>query len=256
MTKLKKVLSYPAILLITINSIMGTGIFFLPAVGAGAAGPASLISWIILSFISVYIAMCFGELSSMFPKSGGIYEFCKQAYGRFFSFIIGWMTVIAGNVTIAMLVVGGVQYLIPLSAIWMKIGLSLLMVFLFNYIAFRGMKTSAIMLVIFAFITLAALFGLLIPGIFKFNIGNFKPFFVFPASSLILTIFLIAETFFGWETATFLAEETKDGQRVMPKAFLNSSCVLEYCFSVCFFNVASTTCLIAFAPAIVPSGCP
>ncbi len=220
MPALRKVLSYPAILLITINSIMGTGIFFLPAVGAGAAGPASIISWIILSLISIYIAMCFGELSSMFPKSGGIYEFCKQAYGRFFSFIIGWMTVIAGNVTIAMLVVGAVQYVFPFGSIWIKIALSLSMVFLFNYIAFRGMQTSAIMLIIFAFITLIALFGLLVPGIFKFNIGNFKPFFVFPASSLILTIFLIAETFFGWETATFLAEETKDGQRVMPKALI------------------------------------
>ena len=40
MSELKKVLSYRAILLITINSIMGTGIFFLPAVGARHAGPA------------------------------------------------------------------------------------------------------------------------------------------------------------------------------------------------------------------------
>ncbi|MBT3814684.1 amino acid permease [Candidatus Woesearchaeota archaeon] len=220
MAQLKKVLSYPAILLITINSIMGTGIFFLPAVGAGAAGPASLLSWIILSIISIYIAMCFGELASMFPKSGGIYEYCKQAYGRFFSFIIGWMTVVAGNVTIAMLVVGAVQYLLPLGAIWMKIAISLLFIFAFNYIAFKGMKTSAVMLVVFAFITLAAILGLTIPGLFKFNVGNFKPFFIFPASSLVLAIFLIAETFFGWETATFLAEETKDGQRVMPKALI------------------------------------
>ena len=52
MAGLKKVLGFPAILLITINSIMGTGIFFLPAVGAGAAGPASIISWLILSIIS------------------------------------------------------------------------------------------------------------------------------------------------------------------------------------------------------------
>jgi len=220
LAQLKKVLSYPAILLITINSIMGTGIFFLPAVGAGAAGPASLLSWIILSIISIYIAMCFGELASMFPKSGGIYEYCKQAYGRFFSFIIGWMTVVAGNVTIAMLVVGAVQYLLPLGAIWMKIAISLLFIFAFNYIAFKGMKTSAVMLVVFAFITLAAILGLTIPGLFKFNVGNFKPFFIFPASSLVLAIFLIAETFFGWETATFLAEETKDGQRVMPKALI------------------------------------
>ena len=51
MAELKKVLGSPAILLITINSIMGTGIFFLPAVGAQAAGPASIISWVVLSIV-------------------------------------------------------------------------------------------------------------------------------------------------------------------------------------------------------------
>ena len=237
MAQLKKVLSYPAILLITINSIMGTGIFFLPAVGAGAAGPASLLSWLILSLISIYIAMCFGELSSMFPKSGGIYEYCKQAYGRFFSFIIGWMTVIAGNVTIAMLVVGAVQYILPVGSIFMKVGISLLFIFAFNYIAFRGMKTSAVMLITFAFITLVAILGLAIPGMFKFNIGNFQPFFVFPASSLILAIFLIAETFFGWETATFLAEETKNGQKVMPKALIWGTVIIA---AICILFVVTS----------------
>ena len=138
MAELKKVLSFPAILLITINSIMGTGIFFLPAVGAGAAGPASILSWLFLSLISIYIAMCFGELSSMFPKAGGIYEYCKQAYGRFISFIIGWMTIMAGNITIAMLVVGAIQYLLPVGSPLMKIGISLIFIFAFNYIAFKG----------------------------------------------------------------------------------------------------------------------
>lgn len=220
MAKLKPVLSFPAILLITINSIMGTGIFFLPAVGAGAAGPASLLSWVILSVISIYIAMCFGELSSMFPKAGGIYEFCKQAYGRSFSFLIGWMTVIAGNITIAMLVVGAIQYLLPVGSVVLKVFISLLFIFAFNYIAFKGMQTSAVMLVTFAFITVGTLFALIIPGLFKFHPQNFTPFFTFPTSSLFLAIFLIAETFFGWETATFLAEETKDGQKIMPKALI------------------------------------
>ena len=220
MAELKKVLGYPAILLITINSIMGTGIFFLPAVGAGAAGPASLISWLILSLVSIYIAMCFGELSSMFPKAGGIYEYCKQAYGRSTSFMIGWMTVMAGNITIAMLVVGAIQYLVPLGSPWLKIGVSLLFIFAFNYIAFRGMHTSAVMLITFAVITLGTLFALIIPGLFKFNIGHFTPLVVTPVSSIFLAIFLIAETFFGWETATFLSEETKDGQKVMPKALI------------------------------------
>jgi len=220
MAELQKTLSFRVILLITINSIMGTGIFFLPAIGAGHAGPASLISWLIISCISMYIAMCFAELSSMFPTAGGVYEFCKQAYGRFPSFVIGWMTLVAGNITIAMLVVGAITYLLPADAPLIKIPLSLFFVFVFNFIAFRGMKTSAVMLIAFAFITLIALFGLIIPGLFRMDIGNFTPFFVFPFSSVLVTIFFIAETFFGWETATFLAEETKDGARVMPKALI------------------------------------
>ncbi len=237
MAQLKKVLGFPAILLITINSIMGTGIFFLPAVGAGAAGPASLISWLILSLISIYIAMCFGELSSMFPKAGGIYEFCKQAYGRGFSFLIGWMTVIAGNITIAMLVVGAIQYLMPVGSIAMKVAISLLFIFAFNYIAFRGMQTSAVMLVTFAFITVGTLLLLIVPGLWKLNIGNFRPFIVTPISSIMLAIFLIAETFFGWETACFLAEETKDGQKVMPKALILGTIIIAV---ICLFFVVSS----------------
>jgi len=252
MAKLKKVLNFPAILLITINSIMGTGIFFLPAVGAGASGPASLISWLILSFISIYIAMCFAELSSMFPKSGGIYEFCKQAYGRFFSFIIGWMTVLAGNITIAMLVVGAIQYLLPTGSVLMKIFVSLFFILVFNYIAYKGMQTSAVMLITFAIITLGTIFSLAIPGLFKFQVSNFTPFFVFPTSSIIITIFLIAETFFGWETATFLAEETKDGEKVMPKALIWGTVIIAV---ICIFFVITSLGVIdwrTFGQSVTP----
>ena len=237
MAKLQKVLSYPAILLITINSIMGTGIFFLPAVGAKFSGPASLIAWLILSVISIYIAMCFAELSSMFAKAGGIYEFCKQAYGRFASFLIGWSTIIAGNITIAMLVVGAIQYLAPEGSTLFKVLLSLMFVVIFNLVAFSGMQTSAVMLITFAFITLGTLFALIIPGIFKFNSGHFTPFFTSDTTTIFFTVFLIAETFFGWETATFLAEETKDGQRVMPKALIYGTLIIA---AICLLFVITS----------------
>ncbi|MFC1755508.1 amino acid permease [Thermoproteota archaeon] len=237
MTKLKKVLSFRAILLITINSIMGTGIFFLPAVGAKHSGPASILSWLILSVISIYIAMCFGELSSMFPKSGGVYEFCKQAYGRFPSFLFGWMTLVAGNVTIAMLVVGAIQYLLPVGNSVVKIAICLLFIFIFNFMAFKGMKTSAFMLITFGFITLGTLLSLIIPGLFKMSASNFSPFLVFGSSSILITIFFIAETFFGWETATFLAEETKDGAKVMPKALIYGTIIIAI---ICLLFVVSS----------------
>ena len=220
MAELKRVLSFWAVLLITINSIIGTGIYFLPGIGAKYSGPASIISWALMSLIAIYISMCFAELVSMFPKAGGIYEYSKQAYGRFVSFIIGWITLMAANITIAMLIVGAIQYLIPYNIPVVKTIFSLFFILSFNYIAYRGMKTSSFMLVTFSMITLSAIFAIIIPGLFKLNPANFNPFFVFPISSIFITIYFIQETFFGWEAATFLAEETKDPERAMPRALI------------------------------------
>jgi len=220
MGELKKVLNFPILLLIVINSIMGTGIYFLPAIGARYSGPMSIISWVIMSVIAIYISMCFAELVSMFPKAGGVYEYSKHAYGRFSSFLIGWITLIAGNVTIAMLVVGAIQYLLPYDLPIQKALLSLFFILAFNYVAYRGMKVSSFMLVTFSIITLTAAFSLIVPGLFKLQPVNFTPFFVFPVSAIFITLYFIQETFFGWESSTFLAEETKEPEKVMPKALI------------------------------------
>jgi len=224
--EMKGVLSFRVILLVTINSIMGTGIWFLTAAGAKHAGPASLISWGILSLVAVYIAMCFSELTSMFPKAGGVYEFAKQTYGRFWSFIIGWTTSIAGSVTIAMLLLGALQYMIPIKYTGYYIPIAIVLILLFNYIAYRGMQTSTYMLVGFALITIVTITAIIVPGFFSFNAGNFTPFFVFPAINIMLAIFFIAETFFGWESAIFLSAETKDPKRIMPKALIYGTMVI------------------------------
>jgi len=218
--EMKSVLSFRVILLVTINSIMGTGIWFLTAAGAKHAGPASLLSWLLLSVVAVYIAMCFSELTAMFPKAGGVYEFAKQSYGRFWSFVIGWTTSIAGSVTIAMLLLGAMQYMIPLKYSSVYVPLAIGLVLLFNYIAYKGVETSTYMLVTFAVITIATITAIIVPGFFTINTSNFSPFFVFPTMNLLLAIFFIAETFFGWESAIFLSAETKDPTKTMPKALI------------------------------------
>ena len=80
MAELKRVLGFWTILSLSIGSIMGTGLFFGAAVGSGYSGNASIIAWIILSIIAVYISLYFAELVSMYPKAGGVYEFSKHAY--------------------------------------------------------------------------------------------------------------------------------------------------------------------------------
>lgn len=231
MANLRKVLGYRTLLLITINAIIGSGIYFLPALGAQYAGPASILSWLILASITMYIAAAFSELVSMYPKAGGVYEFSKQTYGRFTSFIIGWVAWLEGNITTAMLIVGAIQYLLPHDFFYMKIikiAICLLWVFIFNLMAYRGMKTSAVMLVTFAIITVSMIFVISVPSLFHFDIANFQPFFIEQgflanASAIFLAVFFISETFFGLESVSYLAEETKDPQKIMPKAFIRGT---------------------------------
>jgi basic amino acid/polyamine antiporter, APA family len=249
---LKHTLTFKVILLITINSIMGTGIWFLTSAGARQAGPASLVSWGILSLISVYIAMCFSELTAMFPKAGGVYEFAKQSYGRFWSFIIGWTTSIAGSVTIAMLLLGALQYLIPIKYSYTYIPIAILLIVLFSYVAFRGMETSTVVLVTFAIITLSAVVAIIIPGFINFKPENFDPFFVFPTMSIILAIFFIAETFFGWESAIFLAAETKNPSKVMPKALIYGTLIIAFLSFFLALSAMGTIPWAQFAESVAP----
>ncbi len=250
--KLERTLSFPVMLVITVNAILGSGIFFLPVVGARVSGPASLIAWVILSLSALYMAAIFAELTSMFPEAGGVYEFCKQAYGRFVSFIVGWVAVISGNVTIAMLIVGAIMYLLPGTGYLAVAGLilpvnvvrmliSIFFILAFNYIAYRGMETSSTMLVTFGVITIGSILAFMVPGILNFHTGSIVNHFAdsLGFSQIFLTLFLISETFFGLETATFLAGETKDGARVMPKVMLTATVInagLIFVFVVMFLG--------------------
>lgn len=251
MAELERTLSFPAILIITVNSIMGTGIFFLPAIGAGISGSASIIAWLLMSLVAILFGFIFAELVSMFPKSGGIYEYAKQAFGPFPSFILGWLTLVAGNITIAMLIVGAIRYLNPSLDNTLKVVISIAFVLAFNAMAYKGMKTSAVMLITFGCVTVGTLLSLIIPGVFQFSRDNIIP--LNPDIGLVLlTTFFIAETFFGWETATFLAEETKDPTKVMPRALVIGT-ILVALISLVFVivslgNIPSETFSGAAAP--------
>lgn len=226
MVELKKSIGKKTLLLVAINAILGTGIFFLPAVGAAFAGPASLISWIIMAFVAIMISMYFAELVSMFPKSGGVYEYIKKAFGEFYAFVFGWTAWIIANITISMLIVGSIIYLFPGETIVFNIFLSILIIILFNYISYRGMNVSSKLLLFFGIMTIITLISLIIPGIPQVSISNFEPLIVFPIPFIFLAIYFIAETFFGWETTTYLSEEVKNARKVLPKILVIATCII------------------------------
>ncbi|MBI2558928.1 amino acid permease [Candidatus Woesearchaeota archaeon] len=227
MAELKRVLGFWTILSLAIGSIMGTGLFFGASIGASYSGNASILTWVILSIIAVYISMYFAELVSMYPKAGGVYEFSKHAYSRFFSFLMGWTAWIIGNLTTSLLVVAAIDYFIPSqSQFLLKIGISIVLIISLNLVAYFGVEESALLLVMFAIITIAVLLSLIVPGIFEMSVSNFTPFFISGISSILITAFFISESFFGWESATYLSEETQEPEKVIPKALIIGTIVV------------------------------
>lgn len=223
MTQLRKEIKPFTLYVLTINSILGTGIFFLPAIGAQYAGPASLISWIIISIVSIFLALYFAELVSMFPKAGGTYEFAKHSFGEKTSFLVGWMNWIFANISMSMLIVGALLYIYPGAPFIQNALIAVSFILFFNYINYRGIESSAKMLLIFGVITLFTILSLIFPGLLHFNPQNLSPFFVFPLSGIFIATYFIIETFFGLEATTQLSEETKDATKVLPKVLIWST---------------------------------
>jgi len=236
MVELKKSIGFYTIVALTIVSLMGSSIFFGVSVGAGISGSASLISWLLVGIIAIYVAFCFGELISMFPNAGGTYEFAKQTYGRFPSFVIGWMTWIVGNITTALLVISAVEFILPGAEMSLKIGISVVIILILNYIAFKGIDASSKLLIIFGIITLLTIILVILPGLLHMKATNYQPYTLGGTLSeniilILFTIFFIIESFFGWESASFMAEETINAERVVPRALIIAT-IISVCLGI------------------------
>ncbi|MFH1174229.1 MAG: amino acid permease [archaeon] len=243
MAELKKSLGYITIIALSITALIGTGIFFGPALAAKYAGKASIWAWIILGFVSVYVATCFGELASMYPKAGGVYEFSKHAYGRFPSFLIGWTTWMVSNITTTLIIVAAVNYLLPTTIPFYKLIACIALIVVLNIVAFRGIDESSAVVIFFSIVIIAVILGLVIPGSTKIVAENIFPLTFTNPLLILLALFFIVETYFGWESATFLAEETNNAERVIPRSLVISSII------VAVLGFASAFVMLGIIPA-------
>ncbi len=222
--KLKKGIGEKTLIFLAVNSIIGASIYFLPAIGAAYSGSASILAWIAMSAISVIISFYFAELVSICPKAGGVYDYTKKAFGEFAAFLVGWVAWMLANFTIAIETVGSMMYVLPDSVF--VIPLSLFFIILFNYISYRGIDYSSRTVMFFSAATIFSLLVIIMPGLPAMRMENFFPF-SFSLPLIFLSMYFISDTFAGWESATYLAEEVKNAKRVMPKALVISTIIVS-----------------------------
>jgi len=80
---------------LTINSILGSGIFGLPSQIASLLGRRSLWAVPLAGAAMAVIILCYAEVSSQFSQTGGTYIYCRQAFGRFTGLQVGWMLMLS-----------------------------------------------------------------------------------------------------------------------------------------------------------------
>jgi APA family basic amino acid/polyamine antiporter len=99
---------------IVVGTIIGSGIFLVPAEMMQAVGSARLVylAWIVGGALSLAGAITYAELGAMKPQAGGEYVYIRDAYGPLPGFLYAWTWfALAKPASIATLTVGLVRIL-------------------------------------------------------------------------------------------------------------------------------------------------
>jgi amino acid transporter len=76
---------------LSINDVVGSGIYLLPAAAAALLGPASLWAVLLAGLAVSLLVLCYAQAASYFDQPGGGYLYAREAFGPLVGFEVGWM---------------------------------------------------------------------------------------------------------------------------------------------------------------------
>ncbi len=211
---------------VAINTMIGTGIFILPAGVFGLIGTFSLVAFIACAVIIGLIVLCFSEVSSRFQLTGGMYLYAREAFGPEIGFQVGWLYWIVRVATFAancnaMLAylgffVGGVNEGIFRVLIITAVVIGITVVNLL------GIRESAIVTNVFTVGKIVPLLIFAAVGIFFIQPANFDFASVPGTDAFAGAVLMLMYAYMGFEAAVIPAGETKDPQKSVPFALLTA----------------------------------
>lgn len=243
---------------IVISGVIGSGIFMRPAEMAGLLGSPLLVlsAWVIAGVFSIFSIMVIAEVGAMMPETGGQYVFMEKMYGDFWAYVYGWANFAVINTAsgagITFICAQYAQYFIklprfstqveqsvvlhvpligdilPLEDFGVKM-LTILLVTLFSFIAYRSTKLSGSVQVIFTIAKVLAIV-LLVFGLFFSGKGNFSNF-ITNAPALVPTGFALIvamvaacngalQAYDGAYMIVYMAGEVKNPGKILPRSLI------------------------------------
>ncbi|MDH5235547.1 MAG: amino acid permease, partial [Gemmatimonadota bacterium] len=266
---MKRVLGTKDLIALSIGAVIGAGIFStLGTAAAGeilptgevvryGAGPALILSFLLLGAVCSLAALCYAELASMIPQAGSAYAYSYATMGEVIAWIIGWDLILeyaVGNVAVAIAWSG---YFMSLLSPWVTLpgwithgyfnvhassdpamrslidtapqlfGIpvlvnlpAFLIVAAITWLLVIGVRESTRVNNWMVLIKLAVLTMFVIVGGMHIDMANYTPFAPNGFRGIHQGAAIVFFAYIGFDAISTAAEETKDPQRTMPRGIL------------------------------------
>jgi APA family basic amino acid/polyamine antiporter len=209
---------------VTINGVIGAGIFGLPAKAYALIGSYSLIAFVACALVVLLIILCFAEVGSRFDETGGPYLYAREAFGSTVAFEVGWLiwlarlTAFAANCNLMISYLGffwpAANNPVPRAMVIVLVVISLVAI---NVLGVRQAAITS------DFFTVGKLIPMLIfvaAGLFFLNPHAFVLAARPSTGAFSQSVLLLIYAFTGFEMAAIPAGEIRNPQKHLPRALL------------------------------------
>jgi amino acid transporter len=221
---------------LTINIIIGAGIFGLPSRIYALTGAYSLLAYLVCALLTILIILCFAEVGSRFAETGGPYLYTRAAFGPVVSFEVGWLLWLARVTAFAALcnlMIGYLSFFFPAvgSGLWRAIIIAVVVTSL-TTVNIIGVREAALVSNIFTVGKLLPLLLFVVAGLFFINPQQFS--FATPPGygSFSTAVLLLVFAFSGFEMAVIPSGEIRDPRRHIPFALLVATGVIVLLYTL------------------------
>lgn len=258
-------------IMIVMGSMIGSGIFIVSSDMMRQLGSGwwVIIVWIITAIMTVSAAICYGELSALFPKAGGQYTYLTEVFGKMTGFLYGWslFTVIQTGTIAAVAVAFGkfTAYLIPelnnapplyengsFKITWIQV-LAMFIILVLTFINTKGVRSGKMIQSFFTSSKIIALILLIIGGIFMIKENHFSENLSYGLSSYQnlkalgwtdisggillggIAAAMVGSVFssVAWENVTFIAGEIENPKRNVVRAMVIGTSLVMVLYLLC-----------------------
>ncbi len=205
-----------------VGVMVGAGIYVLVGVVIGQAGIWAPLGFLLAGLIALPSALSYAELATRMPEAAGEAAFIERGFNsRSLALIAGLAVVLAGVISGAAVLRGGVGYLValvplPEPVLIVALGVALTLV------ALKGVLESMAIAALFTVIEIAGLVAVTAAGFMAPPVAEWVTPAAVPWLGLATATSLCFFAFIGFEDLENMSEEVRDPSRVMPRGILLS----------------------------------